>query len=217
MIHQLPFNDHVAEYEAWFEKHPMVFLSEVEAIRHFLPANGNLRGIEIGAGTGRFSKELGIKEGIEPAPNMRAMARKRGVDVISGKAEHLPYYDNQFDFVLMAFCISYFEDLSAALKEATRVLKPGGSLVLGFIDKYSIIGRYYEQQKAESLFYKNAVFYSVRQIKSELKKCGFGKLKFVQTLFKSLDEINTFEPARLGYGSGSFVVVKAIKYTEYAY
>lgn len=77
MIKTLPFNEHVAEYEEWFENYPFVFQSEVEAIRELLPAGDNIRGIEIALGTGRFSKELGIKEGIEPAPNMRALALKR--------------------------------------------------------------------------------------------------------------------------------------------
>lgn len=211
MIKTLPFNEHVAEYEEWYRKYPFVFQSEVEAIRELLPAGNNIYGIEVALGTGRFAKELGIKEGIEPSPNMRALALKKGIDVLSAEAEHLPYKDMRFDFVLMAFCISYFDDLPAAFKEARRVLKNGGSLIAGFIDKDSIIGKFYEQRKPDSVFYKQANFYSTKRIIAELKKLGFKKLQFSQTLFHALDDIKEFEPAKPGYGEGSFVLIKAIK------
>jgi ubiquinone/menaquinone biosynthesis C-methylase UbiE len=206
MIRTLPFNDHVAEYEEWFEKYDLVFQSEVEAIRGFLPKG---RGLEVAAGTGRFSKALGVKEGIEPSPNMRALALEREIEVLSGEAEHLPYKDMNFDFVLMAFCISYFEDLQAAFAEAKRVLKKDGSLIVAFIDKNSMIGEYYEQRKPQSIFYKNANFYSTKRIVAELKKTGFKKFQFSQTLFNALDDIKEFQPARRGHDEGSFIVIKA--------
>lgn len=211
MIRTLPFEEHVAEYEEWFGKYPFVFQSEAEAIRDLLPTGDNVSGIEVAVGTGRFAKELGIKEGIEPSPAMRAVALKRGIEVLSAEAEHLPYKDMKFDFVLMAFCISYFEDLHRAFKEAQRVLKNGGALIVGFIDKESIIGKFYEERKPESVFYKQANFYTPKRIIAELKQLQFKNLQFSQTLFHALDDIKEFEPAKPGYGEGSFVLVKAIK------
>lgn len=211
MIRTLPFEEHVAEYEEWFGKYPFVFQSEAEAIRDLIPTGDNVSGIEVALGTGRFAKELGIKEGIEPSPAMRAVALKRGIEVLSAEAEHLPYKDMKFDFVLMAFCISYFEDLHRAFKEAQRVLKNGGALIVGFIDKESTIGKFYEERKPESVFYKQANFYTPKRIIAELKQLKFKNLQFSQTLFHALDDIKEFEPAKPGYGEGSFVLVKAIK------
>jgi ubiquinone/menaquinone biosynthesis C-methylase UbiE len=211
MIRTLPFDEHVAEYEKWFGKYPFVFQSEVEAVRDLLPKGNNISGIEVALGTGRFAKELGIKEGIEPSPHMRALALKRGIEVLSAEAEHLPYKDMKFDFVLMAFCISYFEDIHRAFKEAQRVLKIGGALIIGFIDKESIIGKFYEERKPESVFYKQANFYTPKRIIAELKQLKFKDLQFSQTLFHALDDIKEFEPAKPGYGEGSFVLIKAIK------
>ena len=211
MLQTLPFNEHVKEYEEWFDKYPFVFKSEAEAIRSLLPPADHLRGLEIGLGTGRFSKELGIKEGIEPAANMRALALKRGIDVISGEADHLPYADMSFDFVLMVSCICYFENLQPAFSEARRVLKTNGSLIVGFIDKKSPIGKFYEQRKPRSIFYKEARFYTTKTIISELKKLDFKNYECIQTLFRPLDEIKEFESPRYGYGEGSFIVIKAIK------
>ncbi len=41
------------------------------SVKQFIPTGKN--GLEVGVGTGRFAAELGIKNGIEPAPNMAAM------------------------------------------------------------------------------------------------------------------------------------------------
>lgn len=211
MVQSLPFNDHVAEYEEWYKKYPFVFRSEVAAIKELLPRGENVRGIEVGLGTGRFAKALGIKDGIEPAENMRAVAEGKGIFVLNAVAEHLPYKSLQFDFVLMNFCISYFEDVPEAFKEAHRVLKRGGCLIAGFIDKNSRIGRFYLERKAESVFYKNANFYTVPKIEKEIKNAGFRKLQFLQTLFHDLDVIKSIQKPLPGHGKGSYVLIKAIK------
>ena len=62
------FNKNVEVYEAWYDNYPEVFQSEIVAIREQLfKLPENIYGIEVGLGTGRFSKALGIKEGIEPS------------------------------------------------------------------------------------------------------------------------------------------------------
>jgi ubiquinone/menaquinone biosynthesis C-methylase UbiE len=205
------FDEHVKEYEQWFDEYPEVFSSEVEAIREMLPEGEGMNGIEVGVGTGRFARELGIKEGVDPSPKMRANAIRRGVEIVDASAEHLPYGDNRFDFVLMNFCISYFDNVHIAFREAGRVLKRTGSLIVGFIDKDSRIGRYYEKHKPESTFYRHANFYSVQRVSDELRKAGFTHLSYRQTLFHDLNEIVEFEPSVEGYGKGSFVVIRAMK------
>ncbi len=210
MLKTKPFEKHALEYDKWFEKYPYVFESEVAALRDALPY-GDLHGIEVGLGTGRFSNALGIKEGVEPAEAMREIALSRGIDVFAASAEHLPYKDLRFDFVLMTSCINYFNKLNPAFREANRVLKPGGTLIVGCIDKFSTIGKLYEAKRPESIFYKQAIFYPVDKVAKEIHKEGFNKPEFTQTLFENLDKIKEFEPAKPGYGEGSFVIIKAIK------
>lgn len=210
MLKTKPFETHALEYDQWFNKYPYVFESEVEALRAALPY-GDIYGIEVGLGTGRFSNALGIKEGIEPAAAMREIAMLRGVDVFDASAEHLPYKDLRFDFVLMASCINYFNKLQPAFREANRVLKKGGTLIVGVIDKNSTIGKSYEIKRPESIFYKQAIFYPVEKVAQEIHKAGFNKMEYTQTLFEELQNIKEFEPAKPGYGDASFVVIKAIK------
>jgi SAM-dependent methyltransferase len=206
-----PFEAHVEEYEEWFDKYNYVFLSEVSAIQDLIPAGDDLYGLEIGTGTGRFSEALGFKEGVDPSSAMRAKAAKRGINVRDASAEALPYHDLSYHVVLINFSICYFESLHRAFKEAYRVLKDKGVLIVGFLDKNSLIGKEYESRKTESLFYKHANFYSPERVEEELKKAGFKDLSFSQTLFHPLDEIKEVEAAEPGWGKGSFVLIRAGK------
>jgi SAM-dependent methyltransferase len=214
MIKNEAFNRYIASYEAWFEEHPYVFASELAAIRKAWPQANDLCSLEIATGTGRFAKALGIKEGLEPAPNMAVVAEARGVKTFPGLAEDLPYANDQFDVILMTFCISYLRDPQKALLESFRVLKNGGCLILGFIDKDSRIGNAYESRKQTSIFYKDARFYSVAEIEESLKSAGFTSLEYSQTLFNNLETTVTVEESLPGYGSGSYVLVKAMKNTN---
>ena len=205
-----PFERHPQEYDEWFDKHPFVFQSEVEALREKLP-EGDLHGIEIGLGTGRFAVALGLKEGVEPVFSMRRIAHRRGIETMDAVAEKLPYKDLHFDFVVMASSVSYFYNMHVAFREASRVVKHGGCIIIGFIEKESIIGKYYEDRRQTNDFYKEATFYSIPKIIAELKNVGFIHLEFSQTLFHNINDITEFEPAKPGYGDGSYVVIKAIK------
>jgi len=204
-----PFDRYTAQYEQWFKLNKYAYESEILAIKALLPASGE--GFEIGVGSGLFAKPFGIKYGIDPSKKMREIARKRGIDTIDGIAESLPYDDSRFDFALMVTTICFLDDIEAALKEAHRVIKPGGFLIIGFVDKNSALGKQYLKHKNESLFYGIATFYSVDEVVFFLKKAGFRDYTFTQTVFHYLHEIHAVEPVKKGYGEGSFVAVRAIK------
>lgn len=205
------FNENVEAYEAWYEKYPEVYHSEVAAIKEqLLKLPENIRGIEVGIGTGRFAQVLGIKEGIEPADEMAALASERGIEVVNGIAENLPVKDLNFDFVLFV-TICHLNSAKLAFKEASRVLKPKGSIIVGFIDKDREIAKSYEENRERSTFFRYATFYSVGQVTNLLKEAGFKEFEYNQTLFDKLDNIKEVQLPKQGFGQGSFVVVKAVK------
>lgn len=211
MAHTTVFDNNIADYEQWYEDHKAVFESEVKALQEqFAKLPEDLHGIEVGLGTGRFADALGIKEGIEPADGMAEKAVQRGIEVMSGTAEQLPYADMHFDFVLFV-TICYLDQLKLALKEAHRVLKRKGSVIIGFLDKEQPVAQNYLEKKHRSTFYKGATFYSVNRVASLLAEVGFIDPEFNQSLFGDLNEIDTVQLPREGYGDGSFVVVKATK------
>jgi ubiquinone/menaquinone biosynthesis C-methylase UbiE len=101
------------------------------------------------------------------------------------------------------------DDAIAMLAEAYRVLKPGGELVIGFIDRNSEIGQHYLAHRAGNVFYREATFYSTAEVEQLLRATGFTTPAWVQTLSKALEETDAIEPLRAGHGQGEFVVVKA--------
>jgi ubiquinone/menaquinone biosynthesis C-methylase UbiE len=211
MIKERVFEAYVEDYEQWYQEHKAVYESELAVLREqFQKLPENLRGIEVGVGTGRFAQPLGIKEGVEPSEAMARKALERGVEVIDGVAEQLPYGDLQFDFVLFV-TICHLKDIKRALAEAHRVLKPGGAVIIGFLDKDQPVAKGYIENRARSTFYSDARFYTVTQLQKYLKDAGFRNFDFKQTLFGTLDAIREFQVSRSGYGEGSFVVVKATK------
>jgi len=204
-----PFEKHTDQYEKWFEKNRFAYESELRAVKTLLPKNGT--GIEIGVGTGRFAAPLGIKLGVEPSRKMGNIARQKGIEVLDGVAEELPFDDAQFDFALMVTTICFLDDIEESFKEAFRVLKTDGTLIIGFVDRKSPVGMMYEKHKDENVFYKEATFFSVDEVVSFLKKAGFKDFTFSQTIFSHLNEINNIEPVKEGYGEGSFVVISGVK------
>ncbi len=203
------FDANVSEYEKWFVDHPYAYVSEIHAVRELLPGKGG--GIEIGVGTGRFAAPLGIKRGIEPSRAMAELARRRGIEVAAAAAERLPYKDREIDFALMVTTVCFLDDIDLAFSEVHRVLRPGGSFIIGFVDRESPLGREYLRRKDRSAFYKHATFYSVGEITERLAQAGFSDFSFRQTLFIPLVDMTEVDPVKEGRGEGSFVVVKGIK------
>lgn len=200
------FDNQPAAYDAWFERHHDIYQAELAAVRAAVPANG--LGVEIGIGTGRFAVPLGISIGVDPSPGMAELARLRGVEVLAGVAEALPLADSSYDYALMVTVVCFLNDVPKAFREAWRILKPGGTLVVGFIDRESELGRSYEQKKEHSPFYRDATFYSVSDLVVLLNKAGFGDFSYRQTLLAGEPPVVT---VRDGYGAGGFVVIKAQK------
>jgi ubiquinone/menaquinone biosynthesis C-methylase UbiE len=205
----LVFEKHAREYDRWFETHTYAYESEVLAVRSLLPRSG--KGLEVGVGTGRFASRVGIKVGVEPAQAMASIARQRGIQVYETGAEALPFADTSFDSVLMVTTICFFSDPLQALREACRVLKSRGHIVIGMIDKDSPLGKSYEAKKRKSTFYRYAHFHSVTQVIEWLKRSGFGEIKTRQTIFKLPREMTAVEPVKDGYGEGGFVVIAGQK------
>ena len=206
------FEKHASEYDKWFDDNNAVYISELLALKDLIPREGI--GLEIGVGTGRFAALLGIGIGVEPAKAMADIARRRGIDVHEAMAEALPFDDESFDFVLMVTAICFLKNPFQALEEANRVIKPGGHIIVGMIDKNSPLGEDYERKKLTSKFYKYANFLSADQVLSWLWYLNFDHIVTRQSIFRSAKEISSVEPFEEGHGKGAFVAIAAKKKIE---
>ena len=200
-----PFDIYTDDYDEWFDKNLDFYEAELGAIRRLVPPQG-AEGVEVGVGSGKFAARLGIGIGVEPSEKMADKARMRGVDVRPGVAENLPFSDCRFDYVLMVTTICFFDDVFKSFQEAFRVLKPGGCIIVGFIDRKSDLGKQYEDKKEQSKFYKEATFFTAQEVLAYLEKAGFEIVKTVQTLIPG----ESTETILDGSGKGAFVAVKAV-------
>ncbi|MFW6129168.1 MAG: class I SAM-dependent methyltransferase [Candidatus Aminicenantaceae bacterium] len=199
-------DEHVVRYESWFEKHSVVFQSEVNLLRSLLPEG---KGFEVGIGTGLFAQELGIRMGNDPSKAMLRVAQRRDLTTYQGKGNSIPFQDEYFDFVLMVTTLCFLDDVKGTLKECFRIIHPKGHILIGFVDKKSTLGQTYLAKKEKSLFYKEARFYSTREVLSLLEKSGFSVKKIRQTLFDDLKGITEIQEHKEGFGEGGFVGVLA--------
>ena len=98
------------------------------------------RVLELGVGSGlnlAFYDPAKVESlaGVDPSPAMRARAmaaaRPDGlpVSILDGNAEALPFDSGTFDCVVSTFTLCTVESPAEALREACRVLKPGGRLL----------------------------------------------------------------------------------------
>ncbi len=208
MARTQPFDRYPERYDAWFDHHKMAYQSELEALRKLWPPEAR-ETLEIGVGTGRFALPLGIRLGVEPSETMRRVAEARGLTVVPGTGEALPFEDERFDAVLMVTTLCFLDDSAKAFREIHRVLKPGGYVVVGFIDRESHLGKRYEREQARNPFYREATFYSTSEVLDLLCEAGFRHVTMVQTLFQTPDQMSHPDPVEPGYGRGAFVALRA--------
>lgn len=193
------------EYDGWHDTHQALYRTEIAAVRKAAPSGA---GLEIGVGTGRFAVPLGARFGLDPAAEMLALAKKRGISVVQGVGERLPFKEESFDFVQIIFVIECVNELSCFLKEAARTLKKGGALILGFINKDSAWGRYYAQDPSHRAHFHPPSREAILEISRE---AGLEFQEAFETLFQPPPDIVLEEEPRSGFGEGGFAVVKAIK------
>lgn len=105
--------------------------------RFFGDMNGKLA-LDAGCGKGRFARVL-----MDQNPSTKIVALDLALAMLAhaqpplapvcGTLTQYPFRDNSFDFVYATESLEHAVDIDAAVAELTRVLKPGGKLVI--IDK----------------------------------------------------------------------------------
>lgn len=114
----------------WFVARRRILLSLLE---RNLPDRTDLDVLDAGCGGGATMESLrryGLVRGMELAKEAVEYNRERGRDVIEGSIERMPFEDESFDLALALDVIEHVPDDLAALEELSRVLRPGGSLLV---------------------------------------------------------------------------------------
>ncbi|RAW46830.1 methyltransferase type 11 [Halorubrum sp. 48-1-W] len=102
------------------------------------------RMLDVGGGSGRASAALTGPETtvVDVSSGMLRRARTtRGLSAVAGDAGRLPFRDGSVDAVLVVDAFHHLPDRKAALREAGRVIAPGGVLVVREFDPSHPLGR----------------------------------------------------------------------------
>jgi len=132
-------------YDSWFEscEGKAIFEIEKNCLRALIQTDTG-RWLEVGVGSGRFATSLGISVGVDPSMRMLTIAARRGIHVVRGTGEDLPYQDATFDGILMVTTLCFLTDVKKTLLECHRVLHSRETLVVAIVPAESAWGRLYK-------------------------------------------------------------------------
>ncbi len=126
-------------YDSRFQQYIEATTSKVVASANIAPS---CKVLDLGCGTGEMLFKLGqeypnvgLLAGIDASEDMLRLAKTKlksfkTVNLQLGSIEKLPYPDEHFDFIVSSGVIHYVQDIDSMTKEAFRVLKPHGRILL---------------------------------------------------------------------------------------
>lgn len=149
------WDDGQVEYESFHQgessqDNSEIYLAEIDSVREIYTQEFHIRGsvLDVGGHQGRLryflsSQDVPLYVSIDPFlevfENIQHQSNllntyaclQEPCNFIAARAEELPFVANSFDWVHMRSVVDHFEDPFKAFKEAYRVLKPNGNLMVG--------------------------------------------------------------------------------------
>jgi ubiquinone/menaquinone biosynthesis C-methylase UbiE len=142
----------------------------------------------------------GIAAGIDPSPEMIAVAKKKAVrsgleiDFRIGVIESLPYPDGTFDAVTSSLMMHHLpEHLRVkGLAEIRRILKPGGQLLIADMRRPS--PSFLERFFTLILHHGHAMQFGIEDLPELLQEAGFEEIKQLEDHFLVIGFVRAREP-----------------------
>jgi len=173
------FNETAQQYDEWYKEKKGGFIDKIETDLAFamIETYEGMKILDIGCGTGNFSMKLakmGCRvTGIDVSQKMldvaRAKASQGALDIafITMDAADLKFADNEFDAVVSMAAFEFIKDVKIAVSEIFRVVKAGGQILIGTINRESEWGEFYRLDEVrEGSVFKYAEFKSLEEIMS---------------------------------------------------
>jgi len=166
------FDTYATEYDNWFEHHTFEFQAELDQIRQVIRDIPDFS-LEVGVGSGRFASSRTIPYGIDPSRPLLRMARKRGIEVVQGRGEYLPFKPDSFRYTEMITVICFLDNPLLTCAEIHRILVHDGILCIAFIEREGEIYKRYRDRQGKSRFLSHAKFYTREEVVCILSQSGF--------------------------------------------
>lgn len=164
------FNQFYEDYDSWYDTQAGAFVDQVETTCAFdlLQPASNDRVLDIGCGTGNFSLKLARMNcqvsGVDIAEKMLMQAQEKAqkeqleIDFYHLDAKKLPFLDASFDKVISMAAFEFIEKPKIVFDEMMRVLRPGGTMVIGTIEKGGEWEKLYSSDACKQTAYEQATF-----------------------------------------------------------
>jgi ubiquinone/menaquinone biosynthesis C-methylase UbiE len=111
---------------------------------------------------------------LQAATSRADRAGVEGARFVEGRIEGLPFPDDTFDLVTAVTVLCLVPDRSAALREAARVLRPGGRLVIGDLGRWSAwAARRRIKAWFGSRMWRSAHFWTAADLSRFIEQAGF--------------------------------------------
>jgi SAM-dependent methyltransferase len=162
----------------WFRtpNHDSYWLYHRDQFFDLLPAPGRLT-LDIGCGEGRLSRDLKARGhtvvALDGSPTMVAAAREADpeIEVVLGDAAALPFPDTHADLAIAFMSLQDVDDAAGAIREAARVLEPGGWFCFAIVHPLGSAGQF-EGEEAESPFVIRGSYLDRFRWRDELDRGG---------------------------------------------
>lgn len=159
-----------SEADEWFKRNEKAVMQknfssdlvvkEVSKIILMSSPHHKLSILEVGAGHGKrleyLSKTDGVGrvDGVEPSLQAIELAKNKGITLVRGTAEHLPFESGIFDVLIFGFCLYLCDrkDLFKIASEADRVLKNNGWIIINDFYAPLLVQRPYSHKDGISTF-----------------------------------------------------------------
>ena len=152
------------------------------------------RVLDIGCGTSRIILDLPQATGLDILPNKLRWLKPQHRRLVRGSCNHLPFDDASFDCVINSEVIEHLPDAPEIMTEMWRVLRPGGTLVLGTPD-YSrrlwlMLEWVYGKVLPGAYAHEHITRYTAEELAQRLKESGYDVLDcqyvgFCEMIFKA--------------------------------
>ena len=190
--------------------------------------------LDLGAGTGRYAMAAAERGAMVVAADvstaMLEIARGRthaeAVELVRADVATLPFADSCFDGVVAVTSLCFISDPARVLASAARVLRPGGRLVLGELNRWSLWALMRRiEDRIHATIYREAQFRGIRELRTTLADNGFTITRWEGLLhippLNSSGYLRAMEPIerfgrRCTPGLGAFLAIEARREDQHA-
>jgi SAM-dependent methyltransferase len=167
---------HAADWVRWAREpgHDSYWLFHRERFLELVPPPGRLS-LDLGCGEGRVARDLKALGhrvvAVDASPTMVEAARAADpeLEVLEADAARLPFKEGFADLVVAFMSLHDVDDMSGAVREAARVLEPGGRLVAAVVHPINTGGKF-ESREPDAPFVIRESYFDRRRYTDAIER-----------------------------------------------